>query len=45
MQKIRECTKWACKEAEAFQAKEAQCYKKNYDKQSRTVALELEIWF
>ena len=39
VQKIREHAKWAHKKAEAFQAKEAQCHKKNYDKQSREVAL------
>ena len=41
MQKIRECTKWPCKKAEAFQAEEAQHHKKNYDRQSRAVALEV----
>ena len=38
---MRECTKWAQKKAEAFQAKEAQHHKKNYDKQSKAVALEV----
>ena len=32
LQKMREHAKWAQKKAEAFQAKEAQCHKKNYDK-------------
>ena len=41
VQKIRECAKWAHKKAEAFQAKEAQSHKKNYDKESREVALEV----
>ena len=39
--KVRECTKWAQKKAEALQAEETQCHKKNYDKQSKTVALEV----
>ena len=39
--KIRECTRWAQKKAEAFQAKEAQRHKCNYDKRSRAVALEV----
>ena len=37
---MREHTKWAQKKAEAFQAKEAQHHKKNYDKWSKAVALE-----
>ena len=41
MQKIRECTQWAHKKAEAFQAKEAQCHKYNYDKQGRAAALKV----
>ena len=41
VQKIRECTKWAQKKAEAFQAKEAQCHKRNHDKRSKAVALEV----
>ena len=41
VQKIRECTQWAHKKAEVFQAKEAQCHKCNYDKQGRAVALEV----
>ena len=32
VQKIRECTQWAHKKAEAFQAKEAQYHKHNYNK-------------
>ena len=32
VQKMRECANWAQKKAEAFQTKEAQCHKKNYDK-------------
>ena len=31
-QKMREHAEWAQKKAEAFQGKEAQCHKKNYDK-------------
>ena len=38
---MRECARWAQKKAEAFQAKEAQCHKKNYDKRSKAVALEV----
>ena len=45
VQKIRQHAKWACKKAKAFQAKEAQHHKKNYDKQSRATALELETQF
>ena len=41
IQKIREHVKWAHKKAKAFQAKETKCHKKNYDKQSRAVALEV----
>ena len=41
VQKIREHAKWACKKAKAFQAKEAQCHKNNYDKWSRAAALEV----
>ena len=41
IQKIRECAKWAHKKADAFQAKEAQHHKKNYDKYSRAAALEV----
>ena len=38
-QKIRECTWWAQKKAEAFQAKEVWWHKCNYDKQGTAVAL------
>ena len=41
IQKLRECTKWAHKKAEAFQAKEAQRHKCNYDRKSRAAALEV----
>ena len=41
IQKIRECTRWAQRKAEAFQAKEAQRHKQNYDKKGRAVALEV----
>ena len=41
IQKLRECIKWAQEKAEAFQAKEAQRYKWNYDKRIRDVALEV----
>ena len=41
VQKIRECTWWAHKKAKAFQAKEAQCHKCNYDKWGRAAALEV----
>ena len=41
VQKLRERTKWAHKKAEAFQAKEAERHKHNYDKKSRAVALEV----
>ena len=41
-QKIREHTRWAEKKAEAFQVKEAQRHKCNYDKRSRAAALEVE---
>ena len=39
--KIRECTTWAQKKVEAFQAKEAQRHKCNYNRRSRTAALEV----
>ena len=39
--KMRECTKWAQRKAEAFQAKEAQKHKWNYDKRHKAVALEV----
>ena len=41
VQKMREHTKWAQKKAEAFQAQEAQCHKRNYDKRSKAAALEV----
>ena len=41
IQKLRECTKWAHEKAEAFQAKEAQRCKQNYDNRSRATALEV----
>ena len=41
VQKLREQTKWAHEKAEAFQAKEAQRHKWNYDKKSRAAALEV----
>ena len=41
VQKLREQTKWAHERAEAFQAKEAQRHKWNYDRKSRAVALEV----
>ena len=41
VQKMRECTKWTQKKAEAFQVKEAECHKCNYDKCGRAVALEV----
>ena len=39
--KSRECTRWAQRKAEAFQAKDAQRHKCNYDKRGRAVALEV----
>ena len=41
IQKLKEHTKWAHKKAEAFQEKEAQRHKWNYDKRSRVAALEV----
>ena len=41
VQKLRECARWAQKKAEAFQAKEAQRHRCNYDKRGRAVALEI----
>ena len=41
VQELREQTKWAHEKAEAFQAKEAQRHKCNYDRKSRAVALEV----
>ena len=38
---MKEPAKWAQKKAEAFQAKKAQCHKKNYDKRGKAVALEV----
>ena len=40
-QKIRECAKLAQTKAEAFQSKEAQWHKRNYDKRGKAVALEV----
>ena len=45
VQKIRECTQWAHKKAEAFQAKEAQCHKCNYNKQVGQWPWKLETQF
>ena len=39
VQKLREWTKWAHEKVEAFQAKEAERHKKNYDKKGRAAAL------
>ena len=41
IQKLREHTKCTHEKAEAFQAKEAQRHKHNYDKRSRAAALEV----
>ena len=41
VQKLRELTKWAHEKAKAFQAKEAQRHKCNYDRKSRAAALEV----
>ena len=41
VQRLREQTKWAHKKAEAFQAKQAQRHKHNYDRKSRAAALEV----
>ena len=41
VQKLREHTRWAQKKADAFQAKEAQRQKHNYDKRGRAAALEV----
>ena len=41
VQKMWEHAKWAQKKAKAFQAKEAECHKRNYDKQGRAAALEV----
>ena len=41
VQKIRECTRWAQRKAETFQAKDTQRHKCNYDKRGRAAALEV----
>ena len=41
IQKIKECTKWAQTKVEAFQGKEVQRHKWNYDKRGRAAALEV----
>ena len=41
IKKLRKWIKWAHKKAEAFQAKEAQRHKCNYDRKSRAAALEV----
>ena len=41
VQKMREHTKWAQRKAEAFQAKEAQRCKQNYNKRGKAAALEV----
>ena len=41
VQKMREHAKWAQRKAEAFQAKEAQRHKCNYNRRSKAVALEV----
>ena len=41
VQKMREHAKWAQKKAEAFQDKEAQHHKRNYDKRSKAAAMEI----
>ena len=41
VQKIREHIRWAQKKVEAFQAKEAQRHKYNYNRRGRAVALEV----
>ena len=41
VQKMRESAKWAQRKAEAFQAKEAQQHKRNYDKRGKAAALEV----
>ena len=42
VQKMWEHAKWAQRKAEAFQAKKAQCHKRNYNKRSKAAALEVE---
>ena len=44
IQKLRECTKWAHEKAEAFQAKEAQRHKCNYDKEAELQPWRLGTW-
>ena len=41
VQKLREWNKWAHEKAEAFQAKEAERHKHNYDNKGRAAALEV----
>ena len=41
VQKLREQMKWVHEKAEAFQAREAQRHKCNYDRKSRAAALEV----
>ena len=41
VQKIRDHTRWAQRKAEAFQAKEAQKHKCNYNKRGKAAALEV----
>ena len=41
VQKMRKCTKWARRKAEAFQAKEALRHKHNYNRRSKAMALEV----
>ena len=40
-QKLRDRNKWAQKKAEAFQAKEAERHKRNFDKKGKAAALEV----
>ena len=40
-QKLRNRNKWAHEKAEAFQAKEAERHKRNFDKRSKVAALEV----
>ena len=44
VQKLREQTKWAHEKAEAFQAKEAQRHRCNYNRKSRAATLEVGTW-
>ena len=41
VEKLREQVKWAHKKAKSFQAKEAQCHKLKYDKQSKAATLDM----